>query len=59
LSSANFKCNRCGNSPALDRNCKLHVDHIVPFSKGGKTAFENLQALCDKCNLGKSNNYNE
>jgi hypothetical protein len=59
LSSANFKCNRCGNSPALDRNCKLHVDHIVPFSKGGKTAVDNLQALCDKCNLGKSNNYNE
>ena len=59
LSAANFKCKRCGNSPALDHGCKLHVDHVVPFSKGGRSVFENLQALCEKCNLGKSNNYNE
>lgn len=59
LSAANFRCIRCGNSPALDHSCKLHVDHILPFSKGGKTVYENLQALCDKCNLGKSNSYNE
>jgi hypothetical protein len=59
LSTASFKCKRCGNSPALDHSCKLHVDHIVPFSKGGKNVFENLQALCEECNLGKSNNYKE
>lgn len=50
-----FRCRLCGKSPATDLGCKLHVDHIVPFSKGGKTTFENLQALCSDCNVGKSN----
>lgn len=59
LSVANFKCVRCGNSPAIDQKCRLHVDHILPFSKGGKTVFENLQVLCEECNLGKSNKYKE
>jgi len=50
-----FKCMICGNSPATDPKCKLHVDHITPFSKGGKTEPDNLRALCYDCNLGKSN----
>jgi 5-methylcytosine-specific restriction endonuclease McrA len=50
-----FRCKLCGQSPATDLGCKLHVDHIVPFSKGGKTTFENLQALCLSCNVGKRN----
>jgi len=54
-----FKCGKCGNSPSIDINCKLHIDHIVPFSKGGLTTFDNLQTLCEKCNLGKGNRYNE
>ena len=33
----------------------LHVDHIVPFSKGGKTTWTNCQTLCAKCNLRKGN----
>jgi len=33
----------------------LHVDHILPRSKGGKDEMINFQTLCDKCNLGKSN----
>jgi len=51
----NFKCCVCGASPAKDSSVELHVDHIIPWSKGGETTIENLQTLCSKCNLGKSN----
>ncbi len=50
-----FRCLLCGRSPATELGCELHVDHIIPFSKGGKTTLENLQTLCSKCNIGKSN----
>ena len=50
-----FRCSMCGRSTANDPSCVLHVDHIVPFSKGGKTTLENLQLLCAECNVGKSN----
>lgn len=49
----NFKCCACGASPAKDPSVELHIDHIVPWSKGGETVIENLQTLCSKCNLGK------
>lgn len=55
LARDNFKCCACGASPAKDPSVVLHVDHIVPWSKGGETVIENLQTLCSKCNLGKSN----
>jgi Restriction endonuclease len=51
----NFKCLACGASPATDSNIILHVDHIIPWSKGGETKIDNLQTLCSNCNLGKSN----
>lgn len=47
----NFKCQICGAS-ASD-GVKLHVDHIIPISKGGKTEMSNLRTLCDRCNFGK------
>jgi len=59
LSRDKFKCVRCGASPATDPTCRLHIDHIIPFSKGGKTTLENLQTLCEKCNLGKGNRHSE
>lgn len=49
-----FKCCLCGASPAKDPNVELHIDHIIPWSKGGKTTLDNLRTLCSKCNLGKS-----
>lgn len=54
LQRDNFKCCACGASPAKDPAVQLHVDHIIPWSKGGETIEENLQTLCSKCNLGKS-----
>jgi len=59
LSRDKFKCVRCGASPATNTTCRLHIDHIVPFSKGGKTTLENLQTLCEDCNLGKGNRHSE
>lgn len=51
LKRDNFRCQICG---ATQRDgVKLHVDHILPISKGGKTEMENLRTLCDRCNLGK------
>ena len=56
LKRDDFKCQKCGIT-AKD-GAKLHVDHIVPVSKGGKTTLSNLQTLCDRCNLGKSDKEN-
>ena len=50
-----FTCKSCGKSPATHQGVVLHVDHIMPWSKGGKTVIENLQTLCSNCNLGKGN----
>lgn len=49
----NFKCVLCGRSPATEPTVVLHVDHILAFSRGGKTRPENLRSLCQDCNLGK------
>ena len=49
-----FKCVVCGTSPAGTPGTILHVDHKVPYSKGGLTDAGNLQTLCDRCNLGKA-----
>lgn len=51
----NFSCRACGASPALKPGLLLHVDHVEPWSHGGETVEENLQTLCEACNLGKSN----
>lgn len=48
-------CKMCGASPAKCADTVLHVDHIIPWSKGGETVEENLQTLCEVCNIGKSN----
>lgn len=55
LKRDNFRCVYCGRSPATEVRIKLHVDHIIPWSKGGETEENNLETLCEECNLGKSN----
>lgn len=54
LDRNNFRCVFCGRSPATEAGIKLHIDHKIPFSKGGQTTIDNLQTLCQDCNLGKS-----
>lgn len=59
LKRDNFSCKKCGRSPAKDPIVVLHVDHIKPWSKEGETVIENLETLCESCNLGKSNLYDQ
>lgn len=49
----NWKCVSCGRS--AEDNIILHVDHILPRSKGGRDEIGNFQTLCETCNIGKSN----
>ncbi|MFC1710412.1 HNH endonuclease [Patescibacteria group bacterium] len=43
------RCIECGATKGL------HFDHIIPWSKGGSsTILSNIQILCEKHNLGKS-----
>ena len=48
----NGVCPCCGETFSIE---EMEGDHIVPWSKGGRTEFANLQMLCKKCNLKKSN----
>lgn len=50
-----FACRQCGASPAKTAGVELQIDHVNPWSKSGETILENLQTLCARCNLGKSN----
>ena len=52
-----FCCQICGRSPAKDFGVELHVDHILPWSKGGLNTEDNLRVLCFDCNLGKGAKY--
>ncbi|MEP4988138.1 MAG: HIT domain-containing protein, partial [Paracoccaceae bacterium] len=40
---------------AHEAQAALHVDHIIPRSKGGKDDVSNFQALCVNCNTSKRN----
>jgi len=34
-------------------NSEVHLDHVIPESRGGETSYNNLQVTCRKCNLAK------
>jgi hypothetical protein len=57
LSRDKFRCMLCGDNPPQNPNCILHVDHILPWSRGGATTEENLRTLCAHCNIGRSNRF--
>ena len=46
-----FRCQICGATQK--DGVRLHVDHIYPVSKGGRTEPDNLRTLCERCNMGK------
>jgi hypothetical protein len=48
-----FRCCLCGRSQRDE--VILHLDHVIPWSDGGRTILENLQTLCCLCNQGKGN----
>lgn len=43
----NNQCVFCGSQE------NLSLDHIIPFSRGGRTIEENLQTVCKPCNSKK------
>ena len=44
-------CPVCGKHYAITG---MHADHIIPWSRGGKTIESNCQMLCRRCNIDKS-----
>ena len=54
------RCRHCGVTDAeatARTGVHLHYDHIVPFSRNGTDTVNNIQLLCEDCNLGKGNRY--
>ena len=49
-----YKCVECGKT---NNETTLHADHIIPVTQGGKDELDNLQTLCQACNLAKSNKH--
>lgn len=50
----NYKCCVCGTDL---RKTTIHRDHIQPLSKGGSDNIDNIQPLCEHCNLSKGIKY--
>lgn len=48
------RCAHCGRSGGMK---DMEADHITPYSKGGRTSWQNLQILCRPCNRSKGNRY--
>ena len=52
LKRAKHRCELCGGH---EDQVALHIDHIIPRSKGGPDDLSNFQALCVTCNTNKRN----
>jgi hypothetical protein len=42
------RCRYCGKTPKT-----IHLDHVIPWSRGGSDAVENLVSSCQSCNSRK------
>ncbi len=56
LDTAKGRCQMCGKTIKQD-GVRMHIDHKIPRSWGGKTEIENLWAICSVCNEGKRDYY--
>jgi hypothetical protein len=58
LNKFNGRCMRCG---VTNKDAKICVDHIKPISLYWdlRLSEDNLQVLCDDCNKGKSNKFED
>jgi len=45
-------CSGCGKEFAFD---DFEIDHRTPWSRGGRTAIDNAELLCKRCNASKGN----
>jgi 5-methylcytosine-specific restriction endonuclease McrA len=57
LQRDNFTCQHCGINRQSHPDVRLELDHITPYSWGGKTTYANLQVLCRRCNQLKANKF--
>ena len=52
-----MKCPVCSRQMLIDGKAptkhKLHIEHLLPISKGGSSRIENLFPLCGDCNMSK------
>ena len=53
------KCASCPADLVMELDESIHIDHMIPISKGGCNDVVNLQILCAKCNLPKSDSLEE
>lgn len=48
----NYTCQYCGVKTTTE---ELSIDHVIPKSRGGKTAWDNCVLACVRCNTRKAN----
>jgi 5-methylcytosine-specific restriction endonuclease McrA len=54
LARDGYRCVMCLRSAQGGDLRFMHIDHVVPRSKGGSSEDANLQVLCRACNLHKA-----